>query len=86
MKTNEFLTKNGLHKISFEDSKGNRESMESIMNRFIAPMEKKKAELKEMIAANKKRLDNETMSMMTEMSLKIETEKLQFALQTLQTL
>lgn len=84
--TKQWIEKNGFSGISFEKNDGKRETMESVLNRFMSPVEMKKTELKRQINQHEIDLRLLDMSPMTEFNMKVQLDKLKFALDVLQTL
>lgn len=84
--TKQWIEKNGFAGISFEKSDGKRETMESVLNRFMSPVEMKKTELERQIHQHEMDLRLLDMSPMTEFNMKVQLDKLKFALDVLQTL
>lgn len=79
MNTIEFLNRNGLHKYSLTNHKGEKEKFESILNRFSQPVYDEMKKLNDELKELRDQLEGSN-SIMGEFNIKIEIEKRLFAL------
>ena len=85
MNAQKFVKRNKMEHISIEIS-GNRETMESILERFQEPIKGRIAILRDNIETKKRVMNTQPMSLMTEMQYKREIVESQMIIETLEEL